>query len=170
MQMAADWYFYDAFDEYYTNDEDGTVKRTAPTHGGNTYSSEPFIFNHGWFAVDDYTAGADDTANATRGLIWLSSTLNDQPQDVFLHPYGRTWGASSTLFDLSGSSVTASYSAGDVIEGSVMQLLPADSTEVYWGTDDAFCTRLAVQTEPWEMVQDEYQYNIKMKIEPAVPT
>jgi hypothetical protein len=46
--------------------------------------------------------------------------------------------------------------------------LPADSTEVYWGADEDFRERLASQTEIWDAVQNEYQYNVKMQIDTVI--
>ena len=115
------------------------------------YTGEMIPFNQSWLAVEDI-----GRANATRGLIWLSSTLNGEEQPVFLHEYGRRYGNDTTIFDLSSTSVTQSYEKGDSIEGTVMQLLPANAADVYWGLDTDFAARLADQSASWEHVQNEY--------------
>ena len=54
-------------------------------------------------------------------MIPLSSTLNGSSLPLYLHRYGID---STMLFDLSGSSVNDSYSAGDVVKGEVEFILP----------------------------------------------
>lgn len=166
MQMAADYYHIPQFDTFYTGNSSGLVSTVSPAEDPstvNTYDEDKFIFNDAWLAIDDLTAG-NYTARSTRGMIWQASTLNGAEQTVYIHPYHRKWGSSTTLFDLSAESVTQSYSAGDVIEGKVMFLLPPNGSDVYWGHDDDFSSRLATMTNPWDMVEAEFNHNQQMQI------
>ncbi|NIP96931.1 MAG: hypothetical protein GWO24_27245, partial [Akkermansiaceae bacterium] len=102
--------------------------------GGNAYKGTPIPFDHKWLSVDDQTGGGN-RARSLRGLMARSSTLNGQPLPLYLHRYGRTWGSSTMLFDLSGSSVSNSYSAGDVVEGELEFVMPPQRVADYWGGD-----------------------------------
>ena len=163
-QTAADYYMTTSFADYYLGNAGGkTTERTA-NPGGNSYKEPSLPFSSGWLAVNDLTTSTGHAANGYRGLIAMSSTLNGQPLETRLHPYGRTWGQSTTLFDLSSSSVRRSYAAGDVVEGKVGFILPAKSPAVYWGEDSEFSNRIASHSEPWQSVHDEYRYNHELDL------
>lgn len=163
-QTAADYYMTTSFADYYLGDAGGkTTDRTADP-GGNSYKEPSLPFSSGWLAINDLTTSTGHSANGYRGLIAISSTLNGQPLETHLHPYGRTWGQSTTLFDLSSDSVRRSYASGDVIEGKVAFILPAKSPAVYWGEDSEFSNRIGNHTEPWQSVHDEYRYNRELDL------
>ena len=163
-QMAADFYMVPVFDNYYIGNSSGEVTSKTATHGGNAYTGESFTLNDSWLAIDD-TMGGGGVANGVRGILWQETTLNGEPQTLYVHPYGRTWGSSTTLFDMSASTVRQSYSAGDVIEGQLEFALPAKSQDVYWGDDSEFAQRLTNHAGQWGAVQDEYNYNNQMTVE-----
>ena len=162
-QMSADYYFTSFFSDYYEGGATGlgSAKTTSPS--GNGYNEASFPFTNRWLAINDTSAGAD-TPNANRGLISTGSKLNGLPLDLHMHPYSRTWGSTTTLFDLSSDSVRRSYSSGDVVEGEISFILPAKSPSVYWGSDSEFSNRITNSTQPWESVLDEFQYNHEVAV------
>ncbi|TCS38984.1 hypothetical protein [Reinekea marinisedimentorum] len=157
-QMAADYYTGPDFDYFYRGNGSYLYNSVQADHGGNDYTGDSYYFHKRWLAIDDTeTSSGDDSAN--RGIISLASTLNDTTKVPYLHTYGRTWGSDKTLFDLSGESTSESYKAGDVIEGKLEFIMPAESSSEYWGDDDDFADRLAAYENSWDAIQDEHIYN-----------
>jgi len=81
-----------------------------------------------------------------------------------MHTYGRTWGSDKMTFDLSASSVSRSYSAGDVVEGKLGFVLIPNSRSAYWGKDSAFASRLSSYSTAWGGVDHEYKDNRNMSV------
>ena len=163
-QTAADYYMTTSFADYYLGDAEGKTTDRKADPGGNSYKEPSLPFSSGWIAINDLTTSTGHPPNGYRGLIAMSSTLNGQPLETRLHPYGRTWGQSTTIFDLSSESVRRSYAAGDVVEGKLAFILPAKSPAVYWGEDNEFSNRIAGHNEPWQAVHDEYRYNSELDL------
>ena len=156
-QMAADYYIGPDFTNYYRGDDGGLMSSYVADPGGNTYKGS-FDFYDRWLAIDDATTGSYDCFSR-RGMLWRKSTLNGSDFTPWFHTYGRTWGSDKLLFDLSADSVSRSYSAGDVVEGQIEFIMPAKSTDLYWGEDSEFNGRLGSYTNPWQAAYDEYRYN-----------
>jgi hypothetical protein len=156
-QMAAEYYNNPEFDTFYRGNASGLLSTVSPDHGGDEYTGS-YYFKNRWLAIAD-TYGGSNEAMAYRGLIHRSATLNDASLTTYVHTYGNTWGDDTTLFDISAVSTSQSYSAGDVIHGEIEFVLPAQSSDNYWGYDDNFSERLADYSTPWEAVKDEYAYN-----------
>ncbi|MEM7114585.1 MAG: hypothetical protein AAF614_19265 [Chloroflexota bacterium] len=162
-QTAADWYFTVHFDNFYIGDENtvdnaSLIEAETAVHGGNTYHNS-YLFNNRWFLIDDTSTNDGNGPSSNRVLIWRKSTLNGETMPTYLHTYGRTWGSSRTLFDVSGASVTQSYAAGDVIEGEIEFALPPESTSDYWGSDTDLVNRINSYTDVWQAGRDEMAYN-----------
>ena len=163
-QMAADYYMVPSYTNYYLGDENGLLESRVIDAGGNTYKGTPIDFNGKWLSIDD-TIGGGNPAKALRGLMSLSSTLNDAPLPVYLHTYGRTWGSSTMLFDLAGAAVTDSYNAGDVVAGELEFVMPPQHRDNYWGGDNELINRLTSYGDTaWEPVRDEWAHNAKLDI------
>ncbi|MCP4814046.1 MAG: hypothetical protein GY888_16185, partial [Planctomycetaceae bacterium] len=163
-QTAADYYMTSNFSNYHEGNASGLGSSRASDAGGNTYKEAEFDFDSRWLAIDDQTTNTGHSPNGYRGLLSLSSTLNGAPFETYMHPYGRSWGRNTTLFDLSSSSVRRSYSAGDIIEGEVAFVLPAKSPAVYWGHDAEFSARIAGYDQAWNAVHDEFRYNRNLDV------
>ncbi len=163
-QMSSDYYMTTTFTDYYEGDGDGLGSQRTANPGGNTYKETPFPFQSRWLAIDDLTTSTGHTPNGYRGLISMSSQYNGQPQTLYAHPYGRSWGSSTTLFEISAASISQSYQAGDTIEGEVSFVLPAKSPSVYWGEDTEFVGRMTEYSEPWNAIHDEYRYNHEIDV------
>ena len=163
-QMAADFYPTAAFTDYSLGDASGLLSSETIETGGNVYKGSPIPFDGKWLSIDDITGGSSP-ARALRGIIPLSSTLNGSPLPLHIHKYGRTWGASTMLFDLSSASVKRSYSAGDVVEGEVEFIMPPQHVDHYWGGDTELINRLTRYGDTrWEPVRDEMLQNIQMNV------
>jgi autotransporter-associated beta strand protein len=163
-QMAADFYPAAAFTDYSLGDASGLLSSETIETGGNVYKGSPIPFDGKWLSIDDITGGKDP-ARALRGIIPISSTLNGSPLPLHIHKYGRTWGASTMLFDLSSASVTRSYSAGDVVEGEVEFIMPPQHVDNYWGGDAELINRLTGYGDTrWEPVRDEMLHNLQMNV------
>lgn len=155
-QLAADYYMLPEF-EYYHHGNEFKVNRLKPRRGGNEYHDQ-ITFNNHWIAIDDLNSGSND-AKSTRGIIWRSSQINGMDFKLYAHIYGRTWGRSTSLFDFSGPSFMRYYRAGDVIEGEIEYIMPANSRESYWGYDRDFAHRLSESSHAWNLVQQEFSHN-----------
>lgn len=163
-QMAADYYFSSSFTQYYEGDSAGFGSAKVTNPSGNGYTEPSFPFTNRWLSINDTATSLGHTPNSYRGLISMDSTLNGAPFDVHLHPYSRTWGSTTTLFDLSSDSIRRSYSAGDIVEGQLSFVLPAKSPSLYWGADLEFSNRIASNTQHWESVYDEVQHNHELDV------
>jgi hypothetical protein len=163
-QMAADYYLSAGYTDYHIGNGTGAVLSAVIEPGGNTYKGSPISFAGKWLSIADLTGGSE-TARALRGIIPLSSTLNGSAFPLYLHKYGRTWGASTMLFDISADSVTRSYSAGDVVEGALEFVLPPQRVNNYWGGDAELISRLTAYGDTaWEPVRDEFVQNVQMDV------
>ena len=163
-QTAADYYMTSNFSNYHEGDAAGLGSSRVSNPGGNRYKETPFSFNSRWLAIDDETTSTGHSPSGYRGLLSIRSTLNGDPFETFMHPYGRSWGTSTTLFDLSSSSIRRSYSSGDILEGEVAFVLPAKSPAVYWGHDTEFAARIGGYDQAWNAVHDEFRYNRNLDI------
>lgn len=155
-QMAADYYKMTKFDNYYRGNGSYLYNSVEAEHGGNEYVNSLY-FKQRWLAIDD--TEASDEVHANRGIISWESLLNGAVQTPYVHSYGRTWGTDTTLFDISADSTTKTYQAGDVIEGRLEFILPAELNSDYWGADQAFADRLKGYENAWQAIQDEHIYN-----------
>lgn len=163
-QMAADYYMVPSYGNYYLGDETGMLESRVIDAGGNTYKGSPIPFDGKWLSIDDTTGGGKD-AKALRGLMSLSSNLNGTPLPTYLHTYGRTWGSSTMLFDLAGSTVRDSYNAGDVVTGELAFVMPPQHRDNYWGGDNELINRLNQYGETaWEPVRDEWLHNVQLDV------
>ena len=88
-----------------------------------------------WLSIDDISGQYSNSAQALRGLIPLSSTLNGTAFPLHVHKYGRTYTSSTVLFDFSSDAVNRSYSAGDVVTGEIEFIMPPQHSDNYWGSD-----------------------------------
>ena len=158
-QMGADFYIGPTSSEYHIGNASGHLGTTTVVPGGNAYNDTPLLISDHWLAIDDTIALDGNTATANRGLYMSDITLNGQAMDAYIHPYGRTWGASKLLYDVASNSTTASYSAGDVIEGAVAFIMTPEGSADYWGADTEFANRLSSHTTAWQGVYDEVRYN-----------
>ena len=171
-QMAADVYFAPVYDNYYIGDSSGLLATENinagdnPISGGNTYKGDPISMDDKWLSIDDLFGNSGIyPAQALRGLIPLSSTLNGNSFPLYLHQYGRTWGDSSMLFEFSADSLGRSYSAGDVVAGEIEFILPPQHRDNYWGSDGELISRLSGYGDTnWEPVRDELVENIQMDV------
>jgi hypothetical protein len=165
-QMAADYYNTQRFSAYYIGDETGLLVQGVMDGGGNRYKGVPVAMDGKWLSIDDLT-GQETTyeARALRGMIPLSSTLNGEAFPLYLHRYGRNYGDSTMLFDLSADSVGRSYSAGDVVAGEIEFIMPPQHINHYWGEDSELRARLtAYGATAWEPVRDEMKHNTQMEV------
>ncbi|MEY3897704.1 MAG: hypothetical protein RLZZ214_3225, partial [Verrucomicrobiota bacterium] len=163
-QMAADYYLTAAFTDYHLGDASGLLSSATISAGGDVYKGAPIPFDGKWLSIDDITGG-NEPALALRGIIPLSSTLNGNSFPLYIHKYGRTYGASTMLFDLSSAFVTRSYSAGDVVKGEVEFIMPPQHVDNYWGGDAELINRLTGYGDTaWEPVRDEMLHNIQMDV------
>lgn len=163
-QMAADYYPVAGFTNYYIGDETGVLSTGTIEAGGNVYKGSPISFDNKWLSIDDVTGG-NEAALAMRGIIPLSSTLNGGAFPLYIHKYGRTWGFTTMLFDLSSDSVNRSYSAGDVVEGEIEFIMPPQHVTNYWGGDAELTSRLTAYGDTaWEPVRDEFVQNVQMDV------
>ncbi len=162
-QMAADFYTGPTFTHYYRGDDTGLLSSYTSSPGGNAYKGESIPFSNQWLAIDDESS--DGTTKARRGIVSLTSTLNGNALPLYLHTYGRSWGAPRMLFDMSSESVSRSYRAGDVVAGELEFVLPPKTVDDYWGKDSEFKSRLASYgANPWQAVYDEYRYNTQLSV------
>jgi hypothetical protein len=163
-QMAADYYTGPSFANYYLGDDTGLLSSRVSEPGGNRYKGTAIPFDGRWLAIDDATS-SDGRTRARRGLVSLVSTLNGRAFPLYLHTYGRSWGAPRMLFDLSSESVRRSYRAGDVVGGELEFILPPKRVGDYWGEDEEFRGRLeSYGTRPWQAVHDECRYNTRLSV------
>lgn len=161
-QMAADSYNYAKYNNYTIGDASGVLLSGVCDAGGDVYRGAPIAFDDKWLSIDDTLGAVEYEAQALRGIIPLSSTLNGSSLPLYLHRYGKS---STMLFDLSGSSVTSSYSAGDVVTGEVEFILPPQHLSNYWGSDAELINRLTAYGETaWEPVRDELVHNVQMDV------
>ena len=173
-QMAADYYSTAVYDNYYIGDASGLLATENinavddPIAGGNTYKGDPISMDGKWLSIDDLSGNSGGTAaQALRGLIPLSSTLNGANLPLHLHKYGRAWGSRtpSMLFDFSADLVGRSYYAGDVVAGEIQFILPPQHVDNYWGSDGELIARLSSYGDAkWEPVRDELVENIQMAV------
>ena len=160
-QMGADYYNTVGVEQYYLGLPTYITHAMTPDDGGNEYKNR-FSFTNLWLMSNDQLPDTSaNLARSNRGLIWRDSKLNGSAADVYLHSYGRTWGSDTTLFEVSGSSTSQSYSKGTIISGELEYVMPAKSSDEYWGYDTDFNDRLlsANNSKPWSMVQQEQAYN-----------
>ena len=171
-QMAADYYFTAVYDNYYIGDTSGLLATENinavddPIAGGNSYKGNSILMDDKWLSIDDlFGNSGNNAAQALRGLIPLSSTLNGGDLPLHLHKYGRTWGSSTVLFEFSADSVGRSYSAGDVVAGEIQFILPPQHVDNYWGSDGELIARLSSYGDAnWQPVRDELVENIQMAV------
>lgn len=163
-QMAADYYLKAQFGTYHIGDAGSFLLPGVSDPGGNRYKGQPIRVDGLWLAVDD-TQGGDDPARALRGLIPRRITLNGNPSELYLHRYGRTWGADTMLFDFGLSTPTNSVPAGTVAEGECELVMPPQRLANYWGGDAELAGRLAAYgSAEWEPVRDEFRHNMGIEI------
>jgi len=173
-QMAADYYNTAVYENYYIGNASGLLATENinagddPIAGGNTYKGDPILMNGQWLSIDDSFGNSGTVAaQALRGLIPLSSTLNGADLPLHLHKYGRSWGSRTPtmLFEFSADSVDRSYSAGDVVAGEIQFILPPQHVDNYWGSDGELETRLSNYGDAnWQPVRDELVENIRMAV------
>ena len=121
-QMEADWYITAGYNNFHIGDANGLLSTVDindaadPISGGNAYKGDAIAMDGKWLSIEDETANSSDTpAQALRGLIPLSSTLNGEDFPLYVHKYGRSYGTNTVLLDFSSDLVGRSYSAGDVV-------------------------------------------------------
>ncbi len=163
-QMAADRYLGPTSTEYHYGDSQGLEATETVITGGNSYEDGPILMTDRWLAIDDDIALDGTPTKANRGLYMTESKLNGNNFDTYVHPYQRTWGSSRLLYDFAGSAVDQSYSAGDIIEGGVVYIMPPKTASNYWGYDTEFSNRLSNYTEAWEGVYDDFANNHELNI------
>lgn len=156
-QMAADYYNSPDFENYYQGNNAGLIDAVTPTQGGNEYISVD-SFDNTWIAIEDTVSG-NDTATGYRGLLWRKSTINDIDSALYMHSYARTYGQGTLLFDISGNTTNQDYYKGSKISAEIEFIIPAQSSELYWGYDANFSNRLSSYSSAWQAVMDEYTYN-----------
>jgi len=157
-QMAGDYYKTARYSNYHHGTAAG-LSATVTDAGVTGYNGK-IAFNDAWLSIEDSHGDNGNTpAKANRGFIVKNTLLNGADFDVFLHKYRSSWGNKQTLFDLSSADISRSYKAGDVIEGDLELLLPAKSTNSYWGSDSEFSNRLSGYNQAWQAVYDEVKYN-----------
>ncbi len=177
-KMAADYYFTAVYDNYYIGDTSGWLATENinagddSIAGGNTYKGDPILMDGKWLSIDDsFGDSNNNAAQALRGMIPLSSTLNGADLPLHLHKYGRKWGSSTVLFEFSADSVVRSYSVGDVVAGEIQFILPPQHVDNYWGSDGELIARLSGYGDGdgdgdanWKPVRDELVENIQMAV------
>jgi len=161
-QMAADYYSTVEFDRFYCGDKSGLRSSHLRQPGLEGYTDAPIPFDNSWLVADDTTC-SDGRTTARRGILSLASTLNGESFPSFVHinsPRRNRW-----LFELSADSVSRSYAAGDVVEGTLEFIMPPKSIDDYWGTDREFASRLKTYgTSAWQAVADEYRHNAQLSL------
>jgi hypothetical protein len=163
-QMAADYYTGPDYTDYHVGAGSGLIFSGVASPGGDTYKGSPIPFNNRWLAVDDELTGTYVTS-ARRGIISLYSKLNGFRLPLYLHLYGNAYGTDRMMFDLSSDSVGRSYAAGDVVEGEVEFIMPPKGTNLYWGADAEFISRLETYgSNAWQAVHDECRYNAELEV------
>ncbi|MDQ8183292.1 carbohydrate-binding protein [Pelagicoccus sp. SDUM812005] len=163
-QMGADGYNGPQHTAYHHGSAEGLTQSYASSPGGNQYKGDPLLFRDSWVIPNDTTAWNGGVNYAYRGFLALSSTLNGEPFDLYMHPYGLSASTPKMLFDLSSESVGRSYAAGDVVEGEMEFMMPPKNAESYWGADEEFRSRLAAYTSEWGAVYDEFRYNRDLEV------
>ncbi len=169
-QMGADGYNGPELTHYYHGTGGGLSSTTAADPDGNQYKGDPVLFTDNWLATNDTTAWRNPDNYAFRGFLGLSSSLNGEPFDLYMHPYGLGGSSPRQLFDLSSNSVSRSYTAGDVVEGELEFIMPAKNAASYWGGDSEFSGRLQAYGNEWNAVYDEYRYNRDLDVSLTVGT
>ena len=173
-KMAADYYNFAVYNNFYIGDTSGLLATENinagddPIAGGNTYKGASISMDGKWLSIDDLSSSSGSfAAQALRGLIPLSSTLNGADLPLHLHKYGRKWGGRTptVLFEFSADSVGRSYSAGDVVAGEIQFILPPQHVDNYWGSDGELIARLSSYGDAnWQPVRDELVENIQMAV------
>ena len=173
-KMAADYYNFAVYDNFYIGDTSGLLATENinagddPIAGGNTYKGDSISMDDKWLSIDDLSSSSGSyAAQALRGLIPLSSTLNGADLPLHLHKYGRKWGGrpATVLLEFSADSVVRSYSAGDVVAGEIQFILPPQHVDNYWGSDGELIARLSGYGDAnWQPVRDELVENIQMAV------
>ena len=173
-KMAADYYNFAEYDNFYIGDTSGLLATENinagddPIAGGNTYKGDSISMDDKWLSIDDLSSSSGSyAAQALRGLIPLSSTLNGADLPLHLHKYGRKWGGrpATVLLEFSADSVVRSYSAGDVVAGEIQFILPPQHVDNYWGSDGELEARLSGYGDAnWQPVRDELVENIQMAV------
>jgi hypothetical protein len=158
-QIAGDYYKTARYATYHYGNTAGLLD-TVTDFGATGYNGSFTLPTHGWIAIAD-THGNDGntSAKAARGLIVRKLTRNGIPLTATVHRHRSGYGNAQTTFQLAAGSVTSSYAAGDVIEGTVELVFPARTAATYWGGDSAFAGRLASYSNSWSAVHDEARYN-----------
>ena len=170
-QMAADYYHFANFSDFHVGDATGLLSTVDindagnPIAGGNNYNGDSILMDGKWLSIDEISGQYGHAAQALRGLIPLSSTLNGNAFPLHLHKYGRTYTSSTVLFDFSSDAVNRSYSAGDVVAGEIEFIMPPQHRDNYWGSDTELIGRLSGYGDTnWEPVRDELVENIQMAV------
>lgn len=153
------------FDYYYRGTQAGLTSSYTADKGGDVYKGSAIAFSDSWLSIDDVTTKNSDTSSSHRGMMPLYTTLNGSNFSTYMHPYGVEFGSTGKMiFDMSASSVSRTYSLGDVIEGEVLFMMPPKTSSNYWGEDSEFSSRLSNFTQPWNAVYDEFRYNRDMSV------
>ena len=170
-QMAADYYSTAIFSDFLVGDATGLLTTVDindagnPIVGGNSYKGDSILMDGKWLSVDEISGQYSYAAQALRGLIPLSSTLNGNAFPLHLHKYGRAYTSSTVLFDFSSDAVNRSYSAGDVVAGEIEFIMPPQHRDNYWGSDAELIARLSSYGDTnWQPVRDELVENIQMAV------
>jgi len=158
-QMAAEFYPGPTTTAYHYGSALGYLGVSAVVPGGNSYTGAPVLLSDRWLATDDTISLDNYRSTTNRGLYLSSTTLNGNPMNAYIHPYGRTWGADKLLYDIAGSTTSDSYSAGDIVEGKISYIMTPETTSDYWGGDAEFANRLSFHSTAWQGVYDEVRYN-----------
>ena len=161
-QMAADYYSTVDFDRFYCGDKSGLRSSRLRQPGLEGYADAPIPFDNSWLVADDTTC-SDGKTSARRGILSLASTLNGEPFPSYMHINSPR--RNLLLFELGADTVTRSYAAGDVVEGTLELVMPPKSVDDYWGTDHEFSSRLKTyEASAWQAVADEYRHNADLSL------
>lgn len=68
------------------------------------------------------------------------------------------------IFDLSAEQTDQSYRAGDLVEGSLVFVMPAKTDKSYWGPDEHHRARLESYRQPWQAVHAELKHNRNLQV------